>query len=210
MWPPCTTLQYRISDWRQLDTCLSNNSRDLRIETTVLLNNKHINGLRISVIHSIFGVLFTCVVGAKGSVVSKDDTGFLQEFTPAQILAELKKYGFNVIYSPVEHLLGNQLEYLATINKIGFDKIRILSVYDTPLGVKEFKTHVVVFNSKGLDDWMNAGYSPSIKEYQDALSKGKCMCIDEISDKHNFNWSFLHNTVMNVYDILADNTQNLI
>lgn len=209
MWPPCP-LRYRISDWRQLNTCLSNNSRDLRIETTVLLNNKSINGLRICVIHETYGVLFTCVVGAKGAIVSKDDTGFVQEFTPAQILAELQKYGFNIIYSPVEHLPGNQLEYLTTINKLGFDKIRILNVYETPLGVKEFKTHVVVFDSKGLDDWMNAGYSPSIKEYQEALTTGKCICIDEISDKKNFNWSFLHNSVMNVFDILADNTQNLI
>ena len=209
MWPICP-LRYRISDWRQLNTCLSNNSRDLRIETTVLLNNKSINGLRISVIHETYGVLFTCVVGAKGTVVSKDDTGFVQEFTPAQILAELQKYGFNIVYSPVEHLPGNQLEYLTTINKLGFDKIRILNVYETPMGEKEFKTHVVVFDSKGLDDWMNAGYSPSIKEYQEALTTGKCICIDEISDKKNFNWSFLHNSVMNVFDILADNTQNLI
>lgn len=209
MWPPCP-LRYRISDWRQLNTCLSNNSRDLRIETTVLLNNRSINGLRISVIHETYGVLFTCVVGAKGSIVSKDDTGFVHEFTPAQILAELQKYGFNVVYSPVEHLPGNQLEYLTTINKLGFDKIRILNVYETPLGVKEFKTHVVVFNSKGLDDWMNAGYSPSIKEYQEALTAGRCICIDDISDRKNFNWSFLHNSVMNVFDILADNTQNLI
>lgn len=210
MWPIHTPLHYRISDWRQLDKCLSNNSRDLRIETTVMLNNEKLNGLRISVIHSEFGDLFTCVVGAKGRLVTEDSTGFIQEFTPAQILAELAKYGFNISYSPVEHLPGNQLEYLTTLNKLGFDKIRILEVYDTFTGVKEFQTHVVVFNSKGLDDWMNAGYSPSIKEYHKATDTGKCICLDDISKTKNFNWSFLHNTVMNIFDILSDNTQNLI
>lgn len=210
MWPLCAPLHYRISDWRQLDKCLSNNSRDLRIATTVMLNNDKLNGLRISVIHEDLGNLFTCIVGGKGRLISEDDTGFIQEFTPAQILAELSKYGFNISYVPVEHLSGNQLEYLTTINKLGFDKIRILNVYDTPLGVKEFSTHVVVFNSKGLDDWMNAGYSPSIKDYHNAIDWGKCICLDDISKTKNFNWTFLHNAVMNISDILADNTQNLI
>lgn len=197
-------LRYRISDFRQLDKCLSNNSRDLKIVTTTFINDKRLNGLRISVIHSLFGTLFSYVVGAKGSMISKSDYGPTYELTTGQILEELKKYGFYIEYNPVESLPGNQIQYLMTLQKLHFDKIRILSVWDTLRGVKEFKVYVVAFKADPNGDWLNAGYSPSLKEYTKAVNEGTAFNISAISETNDYHWDWLYNWVADIDDILKD------
>ena len=88
-------LKYNISAWDQLSCCLSNLSRDLHIHVTEFVQNDKISGTRIRVEHETFGVLFACVINAQGSLVSTD-SGIVHEFTSDEILAELKKYGFDV------------------------------------------------------------------------------------------------------------------
>lgn len=198
-----TPLRYRISDWRQLKNCLSNNSRDLHIDVTTFVNDDRLNGLRISVNHCQYGSLFSYVVGAKGRLISTYGSSIIPELTPDQILLELAKYGFYVEYQPVRHLTGDQLKYLTTVNDLGFDKLRLMSVYSLDkIGQKVFTTHVIVFNSTGHADWLNAGYSCSQSEFNESLNQGTCVCLPN-TDK--FDWSWLHSRVVNISDVLSDN-----
>lgn len=197
-------LNYRISDWRQLEHCRSNNSRELHIKVTTFVNDFRLNGQRINVIHDTFGTLFSCVVNAKGSLISTDIEGYVHEFTPGQILSELKKYGFNVEYSVKDSITGNQLELLMTLDKLGFDKLRVISVWSAPLGVKENKVHVVAFQIDPLGDWMNSGYSPSIDEYQDAVTNGFAFDITGLSRAKDMNWSWLYGWVASISDIIEE------
>ena len=198
-----TPLRYRISDWRQLKNCLSNNSKDLYIDVTTFVNDDRLNGLRISVNHCQYGCLFSYVIGAKGRLISTYGSSIIPELTSDQILLELTKYGFYVEYQPVRHLTGDQLKYLTTVNDLGFDKLRLMSVYSLDkTGQKAFTTHVIVFNSTGHVDWLNAGYSCSQFEFNESLNRGTCVCLPN-TDK--FDWSWLHSRVANISDVLSDN-----
>ena len=205
-----TPLQYKISDWRQLTECLSNNSRDLHIEVSTFLNDDRLNGLRISVKHCEYGTLFSYVLGATGCIISRYDSDMMPELTPSQILIELAKYGFYVEYVPVNYLKGNQLKYLATISELGFDKLRLASVWNLDkAGLKVYKTHIVVFNSLNHINWLNAGYCPSLSEFNQALGDGSAVNLTGVSQTNQFDWSWLHNKVMNISDILQDNAGGL-
>ena len=202
-----TPLRYKISDWRQLKGCLSNNSRDLHIDVTTFVNDDRLNGLRISIEHCQYGSLFSYVIGAKGRIITTYGDEMIPEITTDQILLELMKYGFYVEYIPVENLSGDQLKYLITLNELGFDKLRLMNVWKLDkTGLKQFSTQVIVFNSTGHDQWLNAGYSASQDEFNRALNDGSCINVTGVSKTRNFDWSWLHNRVMNIEDILADNS----
>lgn len=198
-------LRYNISNLRQLTGCLSNNSRDLSIHVTEFYNQPTIRGLRISVEHTIMGTLFACVIDASGKLITDyGNQGQFHEFTVEDILGELEKYGFYVTYNPRYNLKGTQIEYLMTINKLGYDKIRVLDVWNAPIGVKESKWYVVVFRSKAHPDWLNNAFSPSEKEFKQALVDGTAINITDICECHKYNWSWL-DYVGNIDDILLDN-----
>lgn len=221
MLPVNTPLRYQISDWRQLDKCMSNNSKKLHIKTTVFFQQRHLNGLRIRVEHEEFGDLFACVVDAKGDIVShvgSNELGdgvvqdYVHEFTTAQILSELEKYGFYITFKEPEHLSGKMLDLLMTINRLGYEKLRILDVWDSSTGTKQFKAKVTCFNSEKLVDWINPAYSCSIKEYNDAINSGQAFNVTALleRDKKHYDWTWLWNVVVNIDDVLAENTENLI
>ena len=103
-------LRYRISNWKQLEGAKSNNSRDLSISVTTFVNDHRLNGQRIKVEHRVFGTLFACIVSGKGTLLTENSEGYIHEFTPAQILAELEKFGYYIQYDPTEQLSGNQID----------------------------------------------------------------------------------------------------
>lgn len=163
-------------------------------------------GFRITVEHDDFGTLFAYVLNAEGSLITKYDD-IAEEFSPAVLLNELKRYGFLIDYNPVKQLTGNQITFLMTINQLHFDKIRVLNVWDSSSGVKLFKNHVVAFKSDPLGDWLNSGYSPSIEEYTDAVTSGAAMDIGIISEAQNMDWSWLVGWVGAIDEILEDNAE---
>ncbi len=197
-------LRYNISDWHQLVEVKSNNSRDLFITVSDFLHDDRISGTRIQVNHKYYGVLFACVVNAQGSMISEFEENLVYELTPKQILLQLAVFGFNVTYEPKKHLSGNQLDFLMTIQGLGFDKLRVLNVWHTENGVKAFKWYVAAFNIKENPEWINNGYSPSEKEYTTALSNGSAMNISALIKEKHWDWSWL-DYVANINDILEDN-----
>lgn len=208
-------LRYKISDWRQLNQCKSNNSKHLHVCTTVFFNDERLNGLRIKVDHDTFGTLFACVVQAKGRIISNCDRNYQSfefELTPAQICEELRKYGFDIEYNPVEHLPGDIINLLMTVNNLGFDKLRVIGVKDANTirsdTQRPLKTYqVVAFNSEHLEDWLDAGYITSAKQFQKAMNNGWCFNVTGNTNTHNkhYNWSWLWNMVVNIDDVIADN-----
>lgn len=199
-----TPLRYKISNWNQLSKCLSNNSRQLRITVTDLIQNSNLMGLRISVVHPEFGTLFSTVLNASGSLVSADYVNSADSLTNAQILNELAKYGFYVTYEGRSHLSENQLQYLRTLQDLHFNKLRkfIVNAQGPTFNVAE--TVIVVFDADPHLDWMNNEYQPCRSELDAALINGTAINISTISTTCGFDWSWL-DYVANIEDILADN-----
>lgn len=207
MYPYRTPLRYQISNWKQLPNCKSNNSKQLHLHVTDFIQNNDINGVRITLDHDVYGQLFSYVVNASGSLVSTFDKDIKYELTTDDILIQLAKYGFLITFHSWEDLSGDQVQYLMTLQNLHFDKIRLLSVWDAPNGVKEFKLHVVAFQVEQLPDWLNAGYAPSKTEFLAALNSGYAINISAISETRNYRWDWLYNWVADIGDVLADNAK---
>lgn len=200
-------LRYQISNWRQLPACKSNNSRELHIHVTEFVQNFILSGLRIRVDHDTLGTLFACVVGAGGNLISSSsDSNIPFELTPVQILSELEKYGFLVVYNPRSLLKGDQLQYLMTLQNLHFDKIRVLKVRHIGSDVVAYTKHIVAFNIKENPNWIDNTYSASDSEFSKALTEGSAISIDNISETQKYDWSWL-DYVANISDILKDNAE---
>jgi len=188
-----------------LSECKSNNSRDLSISVGDIIQDKRLRGLKILLNHIDFGPLFACVINAKGNMISELNDNLVAELTPQQILTELSKYGFLITFNPREHLPGNQLAYLQQLIGFGYDKIRILNVWKLVNGVKAFNWYVVGFNANKNEFWLNNGYSPSDKEFMEALRNGSAINISAYSKTNNWSWSWL-DYIADIGDILEDNS----
>lgn len=202
-------LRYRISNWRQLPACQSNNSRDLKLRVTEFIQDCRLQGLRILLEHKDFGVLFACVVNAQGSLLSEVNENMIQELTTDEILKELAKYGFLITYHEYEALTGDQIQYLMTINQLGFDKIRLMNVWDYANGEKQSTLQVVAFNISLNPQWLNAGYCPSREEFTKALNNGSAINVSATCKDKNFRWDWLYNWVADINDVIADNAGKL-
>lgn len=198
-------LRYKISDWHQLTGCQSNNSVNLSLHVTDFYNNDSLSGLRISVDHTVLGTLFACVLNASGDLVSEDASVTEDELYPGQILKELRKFGFFIMYCPREHLSGDQISYLMTLDKLGYDKIRQLSVRSNKNGHIEVKTYIVGFLSCKHERWLNNSYFSTESEFLSALENGTAINISAICKSKKFTWTWL-DYVANINDIILDNT----
>ena len=194
-------LRYTISSWKQLPHCLSNTSRHLSIHVASINKDPSLSGLRITVEHCMFGTLFATVIDPLGDLVYPQ---YANQLTNEDIIKQLENFGFLIEYHPETSLPAEQIEYLTTVQTLGFDKIRILPVKfkDGHVDIK-----VVVFNVDKNPKWLSYPYEASYKEWDTALAiDGSALNITEVSLTKQFDWSWL-NYVANIQDIL-DNQGN--
>ena len=185
------------------------NSAYLYITVDHVFNDKRLNGTVIRLTHSDFGLLFACTVNATGTILTPDNnSGIISEFTTEQILAELKKFGFDITFNLEAGLSGDQIDYLMTLDALGFDKIRTLDVYRySKMSNKIFSQYVVAFNIEKCPEWINQNYSIDEKSFLEALNAGGAMNLTYISQTKQFNWNWL-DYVANIKDIIENNSYN--
>lgn len=201
-------LRYQISDWHQLPGCKSNTDKCLKLTVADFIQDPRLSGTRISVEHPTFGNLFTYIVDLSGNIVSSLSLdGKLQaHLSIDDILVQLARFGFLITYKEYQHLSGNQLQFLMTLHNLHFDKIRLLNVWDTESGVKQFKLYVVAFQIEPLPQWLNSGYAPSNTEFQQALTKGYAINVSALSESQHFSWDWLYNWVADISDVIESNS----
>ena len=203
-------LRYKISSWRQLVNCKSNNSRDLHISVVDFFNNVKLRGFRISVEHPRFGVLFATVLEARGVLVTDQDEYGRSELFVEAILSDLEKYGFLITSAPEENVSSGQLEYLMTLNKLSFDKLRIVHAWDTGVGEMQWHPMIVAFQSDPLGNWLNNAYSPSKSEIVEALMAGTAINLTDISKTRQYRWDWLKDKIVSIDDVIKDNANQMI
>lgn len=200
-----TPLRYEISSWSQLVECQSNYSNKLHIKVRKVIQDDRLSGTIIDMIHEDFGSLFCYLVDGSGPLLASNDP-LVYEMPCSDILKELERYGFFITFSCREHLPTKQVEYLKTIQQLGFDKIRILDVYTyASNGAKLLNPHVVVFNIEPNPGWMDNSYSASYEEYLNAIASGTAINLSSMSEINRFHWDWL-TYVASIQDIIDDNS----
>ena len=198
-------LRYQISNWDQLQECKSNNSKHLHAKC-VHITADDLDGIVISVEHDRYGTLFASTLATTADIFSFQDEGCLvHQLSIDDILGELNKFGFNVIYIPIKHLSGKQLDYLMTLRDLHFDKIRVVTFENGSTFKSEPTSQVVAFNIEENPEWIHNTYYISKKEFADALMNGSAMNISATCKDNSFDWSFLEDYVYSIDDILEEN-----
>ena len=196
-----TILQYEISDWSQLTQCQSNNSPDLNISVCKFIQNPDIEGIRVSVNHPIYGVLFSYTISPAGSLITDITCKDVPVMTSQILLNELSRYGFYIDYVEEANLSDKQVEFLNGLSLLGYDKIRLCSVYDGTDSLNN-TLYVTLFKVEAHPNWLNSGYSPSRKEWNDAILAGTAFNASGLSDAIEFRWDWLYNVVYDLNDVL--------
>lgn len=200
-------LRYRISNWEKLKDCKSNISRDYSISVTHIIDT-HLSGLKISVKHRKFGTLFCHLIKSQGCLVDNGEYDTPHEFSLDEILKELKKFGFDIEFSPKLKLSTSMIEYLMTIKSLNYEKIRTIRLSDTNLDDTDDKqVYVVAFMPQQLKNWLTNTYMPTKKEFQDALLAGYACSVSRSPEGRHLNWTWL-DSVLNIDDVLTEISEN--
>lgn len=200
-------LQYKISKWAQLSQCRSNNSPDLRIAVSKYIQNQDIEGTKVEVTHPIYGTLFAYTILPRGDLVTNIEKDNLETVHHDILLNELKRYGFYVLYEEEEYLPVGQVRLLKTLQGLHFDKIRIFAIQNLSSAWKD-SLRVTAFDILEHENWLNAGYSPTVQEWQNAILNGTAFNVSGLEEAQKYHWDFLYNTVGDIDKILLSNEEH--
>lgn len=192
-------LQYEISCWEQAAKCLSNYSSQLKIRVGKFVE-EHFTGTRISVVHDVYGVLFSYVVDAEGDIVVDVEGSIL---TTSQILLQLRRFGFFITYPVKARITESQLAYLRLLLGLGYDKIRVMGVQ----AADQTTTNIVAFQVANKPSWLNNDYTASYSEFTEALFDGSAVNLTGISETRNYHWDWL-TYVASIQDILDNYSED--
>jgi hypothetical protein len=199
-----TPLRYNISNWLQLSECKSNNSVDLYITVKQVIDDgsHRLTGIIILVNHKQYGTLFACTIDSSGTLLTPDPvSGRIKEFTTDEILAELNKFGFDVTFEINQHLSGEQISFLMTINDLGYDKLRVLSVQQLD---GHYADYLVAFNVEKCPEWIKNDFTCGRRPFLESLNNSGAMNLTDLKQTKGFDWTWL-TYVANIEDIIRDN-----
>lgn len=197
-----TILQYEISDWSQLAKCQSNNSPELKIVVSKYLQNFDIEGTKIEITHPKYGTLFAYTILPKGDLITDINCCCQDVMTHTTLLNEIQRYGFYVDYVAEAHLSAGLVNLLKTIQGLHFDKIRLFAVHENSDPTNS-TLYITAFNIQTNEQWLNSGYSPSRKEWEEAILNGTAMNVSGLNEARKYNWSWIYNAVYDIDQILS-------
>jgi hypothetical protein len=198
-------LRYNISSWFQLPECKSNTSRDLHIVVNKIIDDgsHRLMGITIAVKHDHYGILFACLINAEGTLLIHDENSeIILEFNKDEILKILETFGFYVTFEVNQHLSDAQIDYLKTLDALGFDKLRMLEVQDKPDG--RYSNYLVAFNVDKCPEWLKNDFTCGKKPFVDALMSSGAVNLTNLKQTEGFDWTWL-TYVANIEDIIRDN-----
>lgn len=112
---------YAIDNWRQVTNATSNIDPTLKIRYTQFVNSYLLEGARIQVIHPEYGILFSCLTSASGSLVDYDPNAFLDT---QSILLALRQLGFDIRFKTNPIINQATRDYLESARNLGYTSIR--------------------------------------------------------------------------------------
>ena len=135
-------------------------------------------------------------------LVKDENSGIISEFSTDAITKILATFGFDVTFQINQHLSGDQISFLMTVNDLGYNKLRRLYVQDKPDG--RYSEYIVVFNVEKCPDWINLDFTCGKKPFVDALISSGAMNLTDLEQTKGFDWTWL-TYIANIDDIIEDN-----
>lgn len=202
-------LRYTINDWNRLPECLSNNSQNLKIEVSKLLNNDRLKGLRIAVEDKDLGTLFATVLDAAGTIATIHDnnTHHAYNMPKAVLLEELAKYGFDIQFSKLIGVTKQQIQTLKVLAELKFDKIRKVHVISYGAHSNSYKSHVILFKADKHPELLEQNAIISYNYFAKGLSNGTICDISNLLGESRLSWYWL-DFVGNIEDIIKEGELN--
>lgn len=196
---------YAIDNWKQITNATSNTDPTLKIRYTQFLNSHLLEGGRIQVVHPEYGILFSCLVEASGSIVDYDPNAFLS--TPSILLA-LRQLGFDIRFKINPEINSSTRDYLKAAKEMGYTTVRWClkkyrvktdqRVWDgnklTANWVEKKTRTVILFDSNKRPDFLNQ-FIPPISNFGGDILEVDLKKYPEL----DFSWLILP---MNIQDIL--------
>ena len=190
-------LAYSIDSWDRLTECRSNKSSEYYITVSDAICGDYFNAKIIRVMHPRIGCVFATSIDAQGYIVNTEVPDVDREY----VLAELKRFGFNIKFTSKLDIPKTQLHKLRGLYDIGYDRIRLIAVpyaHDKSLN----NSYVVAFKSD-LGDWCNNWYSPKSSEFNKSIVSGKAYIVKDAQIVNGEDWSWVHGVVYRIADILS-------
>ena len=199
-------LRYEISKWDQISKCQSNNSREIHLRYVQVMD-KSLSGDLIRVEHDRFGCLFAYLVHGSGKILSPAKDGLYHEWTSEEVLKELEKYGFLIQFADHYDITSSQIKLLMTIQDLGMDKIRFLTVIPKYTGnrgrVEPPQTKLVAFKIDNNPRWLDNRYLISEEDFGKSIVEGWAINLTEMNGgPKKENWQFLYDRILDVDSIL--------
>lgn len=113
-------LHYAIDDWHQLVNAKSNTDPTLKVYVSDFVDSMILQGIRISVKHPQYGVLFSALANANGRLVDSAETGL----SNTDILQALRQLGFDVDFKLRPQVNSPTRVFLTAAYTAGYTHIR--------------------------------------------------------------------------------------
>ena len=197
-------LRYQISNWNQIVDCLSNNSRNLYITLSKVIDRPTISGQIIKVRHSKYGTLFAAILNGHGKLLNNctEDNLPLPFMSTEEILTELQRFGFYITYDVKCHLPDNILDFLTTVDNLGYDKITKVCLETTfDNSSRLWLPTTIVMKSQFNDDLLTYGCKVTRKVFNKKLTDNVIM---NIQNEPDMKWDWVK-YIANIEDILLEN-----
>ena len=192
-------LRYSISEWDQLTQCLSNSSRDIKIKVSHI-DDKRFSGTTIKVTHAKYGVLFAYTVDIDSNITFKNEYGIYNELTSDEIIAELEKYGFFISFEHFPSVKKEQIDYLESVKRLGFTKMRLLEVIDSRGSIEKA---YIAFKTGFDDNLLVNRYKVSKKAFGELAASGSICLLTDCLQGISFSWRFLDGYIFNIEDVIS-------
>lgn len=200
------TKRYAIDNWRQATNCVSNIDSSLKIRYTEFVNSHIIEGGRIQVTHPEYGVLFSALTFASGTLVDYDSDAFLDTMT---IVKGLRQLGFDIRFKTNPIINEVTLQYLKSAITLGYTSIRWCikkhkvqsnsKIYTGNCripGCARKHTHVVVLFDENKCPELLRQYPPPIENFG-----GDIMEVDRNKNPDlDFSWLILPMNIQSIID----------
>ena len=153
----------------------------------------------------MYGVLFAAMIQGSGQLIDDEDEdgNDLPFLTTDQILEQIKKFGFYVIYDVKSNLPDATLDFFQSLLQLGYEKITAVLLQTTDKdGNTIWKKQIIIFKPTEQNmDLMSYGMKLSRAKYLEKVNSGS---IINATHEKGIKWDWV-DSLYGLADIMEEN-----